>query len=75
MYTWNSFEEYNFWNSDYKPGGLLNKCQFIRGGSAPRSNPLPFYTPFFTKKVPLSYTFYGQIVPLSHTLFRTLHPF
>ena len=36
MYTWNSFEEYNFWNSDYKPGGLLNKCQFIRGGSAPR---------------------------------------
>ena len=27
-------------------------------GSAPRSNPLPFYIPFFTKKVPLSYTFY-----------------
>ena len=24
----------------------------------PRSNPLPFYAPFFTKKVPLSVTFY-----------------
>ena len=23
-----------------------------------KSNPLPFYIPFFTKKVPLSYTFY-----------------
>ena len=31
---------------------------FIRGGSAPRSNPLPFYAALFTKKVPLSYTFY-----------------
>ena len=33
---------------------------FIRGGSAPSSNPLqlPFYVPFFTKKVPLSCTFY-----------------
>ena len=27
---------------------------FTLGGSAPRSNPLPFYTPFFTKKVPPS---------------------
>ena len=26
---------------------------FILGGYAPRSNPLPFYIPFFTKKVPL----------------------
>ena len=47
---------------------------FIRGGSAPRSNPLPFYIPFFAKKVPLSYTLYWQKVPLSHTLFRTLVP-
>ena len=30
----------------------------IRGGSAPRSNPLPFSVPLFTEKVPLSYTFY-----------------
>ena len=49
--------------------------QNIPGGSVPRSNPLPFRMPFFTKKVPLSYTFYWQVVPLSHTLFRTLHPF
>ena len=26
---------------------------FIRGGSAPRSNPLPFYILFFSKEVPL----------------------
>ena len=38
-----------------------------------RSNPLPFYIPFFTKKVPLLYSFYWQMVPLWHTLFRTLH--
>ena len=31
---------------------------FIRGGSARRSNLLPFYIPFFTKKVPLSFSFY-----------------
>ena len=42
--------------------GVPNK--FIQGGSAPRSNPLPFKIPFFTRKV-----------PLSHTLFGTLHPF
>ena len=34
---------------------------FIRRGSTPRSNPLPFYIPFFTKNV-----------HLSHTVFRTL---
>ena len=45
------------------------------GGSAPRSNPLLLYIPFFTKKALLSYTFYWQMVPLSHTLFKTLHPF
>ena len=31
---------------------------FETGGSASRSNPLPFYIPFFTKKLLLSYTFY-----------------
>ena len=30
--------------------------RFIRGGSAPRSNLLPFYIPFLTEKVPLLYT-------------------
>ena len=57
------------------PVRLCTQQMLIRGGSVPRSNPLPSYILFFTKKVPLSYTFYGQIVPLSHTLFRTLHPF
>ena len=28
------------------------------GGSHPRSNPLSFYIPFLTIKVPLSFTFY-----------------
>ena len=48
---------------------------FIRRGSAPRSNPLPIYVPFFTEKVPLSYTFFWQMVRLTHTSFRTLYPF
>ena len=55
-------------------GGGSQKI-FILGGSAPRSNPLPFYIPFFTKKVPLSYSFYWKMVPFSDTLFRTLQPF
>ena len=38
-------------------GGGGTQQSFIRGGSAPRSKPLPFYIPFLTEKVPLSYTF------------------
>ena len=38
------------------PGGVTQQI-FIRGGYAPRSNPLPFYVLFFTKKVPLSFSF------------------
>ena len=40
---------------------------FIRGGSARRSDPLPFYIPFLTENVALSYTFHWKMVPLSHT--------
>ena len=47
MYACNSFEEYNFWNSDYKPGG-----QLIWGGSAPRSNPLPFICHYSRNRYP-----------------------
>ena len=61
--------------SSREGGGRGTQQMFIRGGSAPKSNPLPFYTPFFTKKVSFSYTFYWQMVPLSHTLFRNLNPF
>ena len=46
-------------------GEVLNKILY-RGSSVPQSNPLPFYIPFWTEKVPLS--------SLSHTQFRTLHP-
>ena len=36
-----------------------------REGSAPRSNPLPFYIPFLTEKiVPLLYSFHWQMLPL-----------
>ena len=64
----------------WRTSGRLNTREgtqqiFIRGGSAPRSNLLPFYIPFFMKKVPLSSIFYWQMVPLSHALFRTLHLF
>ena len=35
--------------SQVKPGGGEGAQQmFLQGGFAPRSNPLPFYTPFFT---------------------------
>ena len=40
-----------------------------------RSNPLPFYIPFFTEKVPLSYTFHWEMVPLSRTSLKDCIPF
>ena len=55
--TSNFFKRYFEMTRAVGPGGGTQQI-FIRGGSAPRSNPLPFYIPFFTKKVPLSYTFY-----------------
>ena len=59
------------------------KSEFPRGGTqqilygeAPRSNPLPFYMPFFMKEIPLSYTSINKwYCPLSHTPFKTVHPF
>ena len=39
-------------------GGGGTQRTFVRGGSAPSSNQLPLYIPFFAKKVLLSYTFY-----------------
>ena len=38
--------------------GRALKQFFIREGSAPRTNPLPLFIPFFTKEVLLSYSFY-----------------
>ena len=46
-------------------GGGGGALSFIRGGSAPRSKPLPFYIPLLIEKVPLSYTgtFHRKIYP------------
>ena len=35
MFTWNSFEEYNFWNSDYKPGGGTQQMSVYTGRLRP----------------------------------------
>ena len=37
-------------------GGGGTKKNFIRGGSTPRSNPLPFYIPLLAEKIRLSCT-------------------
>ena len=41
-------------------GGSPQQSFELRG-SAPMSNPISFYIPFLTEKVPLLYTFYEQI--------------
>jgi len=53
-------------------GGGGSQKSFIRGGSAPRSNPLPFYIPFFSEKVPLSYIFYWKKASLLYTFLRRI---
>ena len=47
------------------PGGRGTQQIFIWGGTAPRSNTLSCYKPFFMEKekAPLLYTFYNQMVP------------
>ena len=42
---------------------LTDQQSFIRGGSAPRSKPLPFNVPFSIEKVPLLYTFHRNLYP------------
>ena len=49
--------------SPVEGGGRGTQQSFIREGSAPRSKPLPFYIPFLTEKVPLSYTFHRKWYP------------
>ena len=44
------------------PGGGTQKS-FIQGGSAPRSNPLPFDIPFFQKRNPFRIPFIGKRHP------------
>ena len=45
------------------PGGGGTQQSFIRGGSAPRSKPLPFYVPFLIEKVPLLHTSHRKWYP------------
>ena len=44
--------------NNYAQAGGGNQQIFIRGGSAPKLNPLLIYRSFFTKWEPLLYTFY-----------------
>ena len=56
------------------PRGVTQQS-FIWGGSAPRSKPLPFYIPFLTERVTLSYTFNRKWYPFHIPMVETLHPF
>ena len=44
-------------------GGGATQQSFIRGGSALRSKPLPFYIPFLREKLPLLFTFRRKFYP------------
>ena len=60
--------------NNFARGGGIEQI-FIRGGSAPRFNPLPFCISFFYEKgTPFAYLLF-KVVPLSRTLSRTLHTF
>ena len=48
-------------------GGGGTKTNLIREGSAPRSEPLPFYIPLLAEKIPLLCTFHCQMVLLLYT--------
>ena len=53
--------------------GLVTRQSFIRGGTAPRSNPLPFYIPFSADKVPFSSVpSIDRWCPFHNTQFRIL---
>ena len=55
----------------HMPGGRGTQKSFIRGGCAPRSNPLPFYMPFFRKGTPFVYLLLEKVTPFN-TLLRRL---
>ena len=50
-------EKVNF-TGYWEGGGGGSKKNFMWGGSALRSNPLPFYIPFLAGKIRLSYAFH-----------------
>jgi len=53
-----------------RPRGGTQKS-FILGGSAPRSNPLPFYIPFFRKGTPFVYLLLEKGTPFIYLLKKT----
>ena len=53
--------------------GVLKKL--ARGGSALRSEPLPFYVSFLAEKVPLSYTFHWRIMKGSFKYLNDSFPY
>ena len=58
----------------YCPGGGGGDTQksFIRGGSAPRSNPLPFIYHFFRKGTPFVYLLLEKGTPFIYLLKKTV---
>ena len=54
-----------------KEGAFDQFLSFIRGGSAPRSNPLPFYIPFFRKGTPFVYLLMEKGTPFIYLLKKT----
>ena len=49
-------------------GGGGTQQSLIRGGSAPRSNPLPFQIPFLTESCPLSIPSLTNSTPFTYLL-------
>ena len=61
------------WGGGGRGLGSVTRQSFIRGGTAPRSNPLPFYIPFSAKKVPFSSVpSIDRWCPFHNTQFRIL---
>ena len=61
--------------SEFRGGGGGTQQIFIRGGSAPRSNPLPFYVPFFTKRYPLRIPSFNKWYPFHIPRLELCFPF
>ena len=62
-YKWNGirhelYEPLSILCTNNESRGGDTQQRFIRGGSSPSFNLLPFYIPFLSEKVSLSYTFY-----------------
>ena len=61
------------WRSDQIPGGTQQI--FIRGGSAPRSNPLPIYIPFSRKRYSFVYLLLTNGTPFTYPCLELCIPF